>query len=140
MWMVKAQLRRIDGFQARCLRKVLGVPAAFVSRVSNAEVLSRADAKPLSEQLQYRQLVIMGKVARAASGSPLRQDTFIDDSLIPQVGRYIRKVGRPRQEWTTEVMKGGAAKFGCASLFKSMLRSCDAKQWKCELDRRFGRV
>ena len=93
MWMVKAQLRRIDGFQARCLRKVLGVPAAFVSRISNAEVLRRAAAKPLSQQLQYRQLVIMGKVARASPGSPLRQDTFIDDTLIPQELRSIQKQG-----------------------------------------------
>ena len=33
MCFVKAQRRRLDGFYARCLRRVLGIPAAFVSRV-----------------------------------------------------------------------------------------------------------
>ena len=139
MWLVKSQMRRLNGFQARCLRKVLGIPPAFVSRISNAEVLRRAAAEPLSEQILYRQLIIMGKAARAASGSPLRHDTFVDNTLQPQVGRFIRKVGRPRQEWTTEVLKAGINKFGCGTIFENLLQNCDAKQWKCELDRRFGR-
>jgi len=139
MWLVKAQLRRLDGFQARCLRRVQGIPAAFVSRISNTEVLRRANSTPLSQQLLYRQLIIMGKVARSAAGSPLRQDTFVGNSLRPQVGRYIRKVGRPRQEWTTEVLKAGAAKFRDTLAFEDLLQKCSAEEWRWELDRRFGR-
>jgi len=93
--------------------------------------------QPLSEQLLYRQLIQIGKVARAAPNSPLRRDTFIDDTLLPQVGRFVRKVGRPRQEWTTGVMKAGAQKFGSDAIYQSKLRGYDAKQWKRELDERF---
>ena len=41
-WINAAGKRKLDGFHARCLRKVLGVPHAYYSRVSNAEVLRRA--------------------------------------------------------------------------------------------------
>ena len=104
-----------------------------------ARILRRASAEPLSDLVLYRQLILMGRVARAHTGSPLRQDTFVDNTLQPQVGRFVRKVGRPRQEWTTEVMKAGAGKFGNWALFENLVQSCDAKQWKCELDRRFRR-
>ena len=38
VWLNKAALRKLDGFQARCLRKIPGVPHAYVSRISNLEV------------------------------------------------------------------------------------------------------
>ena len=37
-----ADRRRLDGFQNRCLRGILGIPPAFISRVSNMEVLHAA--------------------------------------------------------------------------------------------------
>ena len=38
----KAQLRRLDGFQNRCLRSIIGVKPSWISRTSNAEVLARS--------------------------------------------------------------------------------------------------
>ena len=35
----KNERRRLDGFQARCFRRILKVPAAYYSRISNARVL-----------------------------------------------------------------------------------------------------
>ena len=37
-----AENRRSDGFQNRCVRKIIGVKPAFISRVSNATVLEKA--------------------------------------------------------------------------------------------------
>ena len=37
-----AQQRRVNGFQNRCLRKIIGVAPSYVSRVSNAIVLAKA--------------------------------------------------------------------------------------------------
>ena len=34
-WLNKAKLRKLDGFHARCLRKILSIPHPFISRVSN---------------------------------------------------------------------------------------------------------
>ena len=53
--LTKAHGRRLNGFYCRCLRRILKIPAAFVSRVSNQTVLSRAGALPLTEQLSKRQ-------------------------------------------------------------------------------------
>ena len=68
--------------------------------------------------------------------SLLRSCCFIDDTLVPQVGRYVRRVGRPRQDWLSEVMKAGAHKLGGAARLDTLLRmrSKDAEAaWLREL-------
>ena len=143
MWLGSAQRRRIDGFYARALRRILGIPSSFISRVSNKCVFERAAVRPLSDQLLHRQLVILGKAARAQQGDGMRADVFIDDTFLPCVGRFVRRVGRPRQEWTTEVYKAGAAKFGSIARLDVLLkdRGANAEQnWKNELRRLFKGV
>ena len=135
MWLVTAQRRRLDGFYARCLRKILRIPHAFYSRISNATVLKRAGVAPLSQQLSYRQLALLGTVARSSPEGCLRRSTFVNSTTSPQIGRYIRRVGRPRQAWTTQVMKEGVRLFGEVQ-FERMLgdRSPGAEQmWKEKL-------
>ena len=112
IWMVTAQKRRLDGFYCRCLRRILRIPAAFVSRVSNAKVLAEADCLPLSTQILHKQLVLMGKVARAPASSPLRHCTFIDETLRLQIGRFVRRRGRPRRDWSTCVFSEGCRLLG----------------------------
>ena len=65
MTLTKVELRRIDGFQCRCLRVILKIACPFVSRVSNEEVLDRAGAVTLSTLLLRHQLMFFGEVARA---------------------------------------------------------------------------
>ena len=139
MWMVTAQLRRIDGFYARCLRTILRIPPSYYSRVSNATVFTRAAVRPLSEQLLQKQFALLGKVARSPDHSLLRQDTFIPGTLQPQIGRYVRKRGRPRQDWTTELLKRGCSKFG-AERFHTMLSDTSVGaqgKWKREIAKQF---
>ena len=116
--MVTSQRRRLDGFYCRCLRKTLRIPSAYISRVRNADVLKRAGATPFSSQLLHRQLTILGKVASSPVGSALRRSTFIDDTLRPQIGRYIRRQGRPRLDWYAQVEKEGIAALGRQSFGK----------------------
>ena len=116
------------------------IPAAFVSRVSNKTVFEKAGVAPILEQVLHRQLVMLGKAARATEGDPIRRDVFIKSSVLPCVGQYVRKAGRPRQEWTTEVLKAGAIKFGSSQRFERLL--CDRSQaaeqmWRKELKSRF---
>ena len=63
-WLTVAEKRRLDGFQARCLRKVLRIAPPFISRVSNKTVLNKANEKPFSSSLLKQQLILYGKVAR----------------------------------------------------------------------------
>ena len=64
-----------------------------------------------SNQLMHQRLVLLGKVARSPANSALRSSTFIDDTLTPQVGRYVRRVGRPRLDWYTQTKKDANTVF-----------------------------
>lgn len=140
VWLVTAQRRRLDGFHARCLRKILRVPCAFVSRVSNAAVLARAEVQAFSEQLLRTQLILLGKVARSPDGDPLRVDTFAAGTVNPQIGRYVRRLGRPRQDWTTELMKVGSSRMGRSRFFTLLNDASSGAQerWKQEVQTLFA--
>jgi len=104
-WLNVAELRRLNGFQARCLRAIVGVKPAFISRVSNAQVLSLAGETCLGRQLLKQQLLLFGKVARTSSEDLLRSLTFVGNTNQPATNMYIRRVGRPRNEWATMLNK-----------------------------------
>ena len=101
----KSALRRLDGFQCRRLRKILGIAPALVSRISNAEVLRRSQHEPASAQLLKRQLLLLGKVVRAPDHNPMKVASFIPSTLEPATNRYVRRVGRPRLEWVPHMLK-----------------------------------
>jgi hypothetical protein len=107
-----ADLRRLDGFQNRCIRKIIGVKPSFVSRISNASVLSKADHTPTSALLQKRRLQLFGKIVRQPPGHPSRQACFIGDTLIPTTERFVRRVGRPHAEWARVVLQEACQLFG----------------------------
>jgi len=52
----QAERRRLDGFYARSLRKILRLPPAYYRRVSNDIVLARA-REPLSARLLQQQMM-----------------------------------------------------------------------------------
>lgn len=118
VWLNTSDLRRLDGFQARCIRPIVGVKPAYVSRVSNDTVRSMVKQPKLSRQLLKQQLFLFGKIARAPEGDEVRQLTFRPNSLYPATSRYVRKLGRPRSEWATklrdislQICGGSAAKL-----------------------------
>ena len=87
-WLNTAERRRLDGFHNRCLRRIWGIKPSFLSRVSNASVISLTGQKPLSTILAAQQLLLYGKVARAPTGSLLRDSTFCPNSLRPATEVY----------------------------------------------------
>ena len=137
MSLAKAQRRRVDGFFARCLRRIIGIPHSFYSRVSNQTVYRRAGTLPLTEQLAKQQLNLLGIVARSPADSPLRRNTFIGDTLQPTISHYIRKVGRPRTNWTESVLKDGAARFQSSQALADNVGSRSREEWKAHLNRIF---
>jgi len=99
-----SQVRHLDGFQARCLRQILHIQPAFLSRISNEKVLERAGVPKASETLLSMQLLQLGKVLRAPEGSVLKTVSFIPGTLQTAADRYVRRVGRPRKEWISSVL------------------------------------
>ena len=100
----KAELRRLDGFHAKCLRVILRIPPPQFSRISNLAARERANWKSASQLLLEQQLVLFGKVLRSPSEDTLHQASFVPGSLTPATSRYIRVVGHPRKEWVPELL------------------------------------
>ena len=104
-WLLKADLRRLDGFHANCLRKMLGIKAAYVSRISNQRVREIAGVAAFSRSVGEMQTKLMRQVLDNPSKTVLRDVTFQKGSLRPLTDIYVRRVGRPKQNWTDEVTK-----------------------------------
>ena len=103
LWLRSAEQKRLNGFHARCLRKVLGIPHPYISRVSNDEVLRQAGEKPLFHELLRRQMLLYGKVVRMPGTCLQRQVALKPGSAEPAVWHGKLRRGRPRQAWTTHV-------------------------------------
>lgn len=124
----KAERRRLDGFQAKCLRQVVGVKTAYLSRVSNASVLERAQSLPASELLVRAQLLQLGKIIRAPRCSPLFSTSFFGEHWQPAVDQFIRRVGRPRKEWVPEVVAEGIRMVGSKEAL--ITAATDVTSWR----------
>ena len=100
-----AERRRLNGFQNRCLRQILRIPPAFISRVSNAEVLRPPHYRAATDLLLPRQLLLFGKFLRCPRDHVMHQTALIPGTMQPATDRFIRRVGRPRREWISETRK-----------------------------------
>ena len=104
-WLNVAELRRLNGFHCRCLRRILRIKPSYFSRVSNVQVLQEAEETPLGKQLLRSQLLFFGRVVRAPDTDPFRSLIFVAGSTELATSRYVRKVGRPRNEWAAMLQK-----------------------------------
>ena len=96
--------RRLDGFQARCIRRILKVPAAYYSRISNVRVLKMVARRPLSEQIMKQQMILMGKIAFRRDSDVVRQSIFIPSTIKLRLLPGPAKRGRPRIRWPVQVL------------------------------------
>ena len=126
-----AQGRRLDGFQARCLRRVLKILPSHVSRVSNETVRSQAAMRPLTEQLQRRKLLLFGSIASKPVSDPLRSSIFAGDSFVPRLATQWRRVGRPRLTWVSQVVESAAELTGSLSSLQEFFQKTDSQsRWR----------
>ena len=100
IWLLQADKRKLDGFHARCLRKILSIPSSFVSRISNKTVLERSGETPLSTTLSERQTALYCKIAALPEDNFLRMLTCDPHSSEPRRWDLRRKRGRPKQQWS----------------------------------------
>jgi len=125
-----AQLRRLNGFQAKCVRQILGIKPSFLSRVSNQEVLRRAHHTNATTQLMQTQLMFLGKVLAAPTTSQLHSSAFIPGTLQPATSRYVRRVGRPRKEWIPTVVAEATKQARSHGWHELQALARDRSQWR----------
>ena len=89
-----------------------GIKQAYLSRISNATVLPRAQHLPATSLLLKKQLLLLGEVLRAPDGYPMKVASFIPGTLRPATERFVRRVGRPRFEWIRYVRDQALILYG----------------------------
>ena len=81
VWLNASEVRRLDSFYIKCLRKVLGIPLSFVSRVSNKTALEAAGKTALSATLRDRQNSLMDKIARLPDNNVIKRSVLLESSF-----------------------------------------------------------
>jgi hypothetical protein len=126
--LTKVQTRRLNAFQAKCLRQICGIAPSFVSHVPNQGVLDSAGVKSLSTTLLQRQLYLFGSVARKSPGSIVRDVALEPGTVRPKVWWSRRRRGRPRTAWAPYVYNHARALAGSERQLSSLLQ--DEALWR----------
>ena len=104
LWLLQAERRRLDAFHYRCLRRSLGIPSAYISRVPNADVLQKADVAVLSDMLMKCQVKAYRKICLMPNDSLINK-LVCDPAGLPMNWADTRQRGRPRQRWSLSVYR-----------------------------------
>ena len=104
LWLLQVDRARINAFHCMCLRRIQRIPHSYISRISNAEVLARANSKPLSDLLQHRQVQAYTNIVNDESNSYIKKLVCENDES-PKIWVTRRRRGRPRQRWAECVHK-----------------------------------
>ena len=125
----KAARQKLDGFHARCARKIAGIQPSYWSRISNTKVLEALGARTLTSMLLEQQLSFFGKLARRPMHCPVRQLVFEPDLSMKMV-TFDRRRGRPKLEWSHELHKIADEMFESAANFRACV-ACDGMARIC---------
>ena len=96
-WTLNSALkRRINSFGTRCLRRIMGY--TWRDRVSNQRLFRETDSRPITSQIEERQLRLYGHVARLPEDDPAHGVVSARDN--PE---WRRPLGRPQNSWLRQV-------------------------------------
>ena len=110
-----ALLSRLESFQLKGLRKILGMTTTYINRANtNEEVFRRANLHiaanhfrtkivPLQDIVTHRRIALAAKILRQDNNSPMRMVNFKKDTAVPDEILF-RRVGRPRKQWTQNTL------------------------------------
>ena len=127
-WLNKGARRRLDGFQACCLRRILRIPPACVSRVSNEQVRQQAGGQTkLSLMLLRCQLRLLGRIAMSEGG--VLRDVVFEPGTFNLLTPSARRVGRPRLSWAKEVYKHACTAAGGTDALREVWEDPTEKTW-----------
>ena len=111
-----SQISRLEAFQLKGLRKILGMVTTFIDRSNtNAEVFRRANLQvalrgqeqtiqSIQSTLQQRRIALVGHILRQDNDHPIRIVSFRSNSAAPFEVLH-RRVGRPRKNWLQESLR-----------------------------------
>ena len=118
--MNESDAKKIDVFQNRCLRRVMKIK--WKDKISNRELLERANVEKLSEEVRRRRWRFIGHILRQQPDN----DCVTALTWTPE-GR--RKRGRPKTTWRRTVEKE-RSKAGWQSWSEVRTAAQDRNRWK----------
>ena len=137
IWLNQGQRRRLDSFHNGCIRRIVKVQHAYYSRISNEDVLKAAHSTPLSLLLLRSQLISFARIASLDHHHLVRDLIFqADDTLALRESTFLKKQGRPRLSWASELLKISFRISGSAPNLQSLLRgfSLSPRAWISAID------
>ena len=75
----------------------------------------------LPDTLLNRQLLLLRRVGCSPAGSLIRKDTRVADTAIPVVVFYVRRVGKPRRDWMSQVIAEAVRRCGSGATMDKAL-------------------
>ena len=106
VWLTPSTEQKLDAWQGKVLRRSLKITAAFYSRVSSACVRWVARAERLSHALRRKQVRHLAHFCR--EGGPVKSVCFGPGPRFRTLNDK-RRVGKPRQKWTSSVFMNAQA-------------------------------
>ena len=114
----------------------MGRPSAYISRISNKEILAEMGVPSLSTTLLERQLNYFGNIYRKANEHICRKLIFKNSSSQLIDAPVLRRRGRPRAQWGAELRKICLNILGNEMMLEQCLQN--KEKWKTEV-RKFCR-
>ena len=108
---INAEICRLNSFQNKSLRRILGKPPTFIDRSETNERMYReiqehygCNFEHFGDTWPKAKLKLFGHILRSSRADPLSQVTFASDPLHPRLV-YTRRPGRPKADWVWESYK-----------------------------------
>ena len=138
--LTNAEYERLDSFQIKALRGILGIKLPHHSHISNEVVMQRANQRirlkegkvitKMSDQLINRQIKSMAHFLRSEENDIMKTCT-LDNSGLGVIAGF-KRTGRPRIKWYDQVMNSCFDRLVKMSLplpnWREYIRDEEAKQ------------
>ena len=105
LWLLKADINRLEAFHVKCLRRICRIPHSYVSRVRNDTVLNLCAQQPLHVLLHKRQVQVYRKNCEMPDEHFLKALVYDSQNHCPRQWLEKRKRGRPKLQWAHCVFK-----------------------------------
>jgi len=113
-------LQYLEYMHARCLRRILGNSAPWISRISHKDIRKKAHAPSIQYLIRKKQYALLGHILRLPEEHPDRLvlfepgsalETRIPALALPQAMCKKRRRGRPRTLWVDALLNPLRAQY-----------------------------
>ena len=124
--------RKLDSVYTRCVRRILGIKAAYISRISNEDVMKKAAIPTLYSIIRQKQFALFGHVLRLSQADTDWRVCFQPGTnCSPCLPDGIKKrQGRPRAQWAEILFQLFQDKFPQYSRANIVALAQERNRWR----------